>query len=317
MPAPRNADTLVRAARLYYLDGLSQSDVATALGVSRASVSRILSAARDQGIVEIRIHDPHVVGRVSELEQQIVDAFGVGSAVVVSGLPGRHPLDVVAGAAADYFAERVPSVGSVGLSWGKSIDAFVEQIHVESTGRALTLCPLVGGMPFDSGPAGNTALERLSQKSGAKAFRFESPAVVESPQTWAALTRESSISSAIKRATDVQLAFVGIGSYGLHASRHIVSAMRLSDDERAELDAQEPVGDICGRFFDAAGRALGSPVSERVIGITLEQLAAIPEVVGFAAGAEKAPGVAGSLRTGALDGVVLDEDLARALVELV
>ena len=191
MPAPRNAETLVRAARLYYLDGLSQSDVANALGASRASVSRILSAARDQGIVEIRIHDPHVVGRVSELEQQIVDAFGVGAAVVVANLPGRHPLDVVAGAAADYFAERVPSVGSVGLSWGKSIDAFVEQIHVESTGRALTLCPLVGGMPFDSGPAGNTALERLSQKSGAKAFRFESPAVVESPQTWAALTRES------------------------------------------------------------------------------------------------------------------------------
>ncbi len=317
MPAPRNAETLVRAARLYYLDGLSQSDVANALGVSRASVSRILSAARDQGIVEIRIHDPHVVGRVSELEQQIVDAFGVGAAVVVANLPGRHPLDVVAGAAADYFAERVPSVGSVGLSWGKSIDAFVEQIHVESTGRALTLCPLVGGMPFDSGPAGNTALERLSQKSGAKAFRFESPAVVESPQTWAALTRESSISSAIKRATDVQLAFVGIGSYGLHASRHIVSAMRLSDDERADLDAQQPVGDICGRFFDASGRALGSPVSERVIGITLEQLAAIPEVVGFASGAEKAPGVAGSLHTGALDSVILDEDLARALVELV
>ncbi|WP_424467679.1 sugar-binding transcriptional regulator [Pseudoclavibacter helvolus] len=315
MPAPRNAETLVRAARLYYLDGLSQSDVATALGVSRASVSRILSAARDQGIVEIRIHDPHVVGRVGELEQQIVDAFGVTSAVVVTAVPGRHPLDVVAGAAAEYFAERVPSVGSVGLSWGKSIDAFVEQIHVESTGRALTLCPLVGGMPFDSGPAGNTALERLSQKSGAKAFRFESPAVVESPQTWAALTRESSISSAIKRATDVQLAFVGIGSYGLHASRHIVSAMRLSDAERAELDAQHPVGDICGRFFDATGQALGSPVSERVIGITLEQLAAIPEVVGFAAGSEKAPGVAGSLRTGALDSVILDEDLARALVE--
>ena len=38
---------------------------------------------------------------------------------------------------------------------------------------------------------------------------------------------------------------------------------------------------------------------------------------GFAAGAEKAPGVAGSLRTGALNGVILDEDLARALVELV
>jgi len=59
---------------------------------------------------------------------------------------------------------------------------------------------------------------------------------------------------------------------------------------------------------------LGRPTSERIIGITLDQLADVPEVVGLAAGVEKALGVVGALRTGTLDGIVMDEDLARAVL---
>ena len=49
---------MLAAARLYYLENRSQSEVARVLSVSPSSVSRILTAARDQGLVEIRIHDP-------------------------------------------------------------------------------------------------------------------------------------------------------------------------------------------------------------------------------------------------------------------
>ena len=56
MPAPRDRAALIKAARMYFLDGRSQDDVARALGTSRSNVSRILSAARAQGIVEIRVH---------------------------------------------------------------------------------------------------------------------------------------------------------------------------------------------------------------------------------------------------------------------
>ena len=57
MPAPRDRSALVKAARMYFLDGQSQDEVARALGTSRSNVSRMLSAARAQGIVEIRVHD--------------------------------------------------------------------------------------------------------------------------------------------------------------------------------------------------------------------------------------------------------------------
>ncbi len=313
MPAPRSQDILVKAARLYYLEDKSQGEIARSLGLSRSSVSRILTAAREQGVVEIRIHAPGAVTRVAELELAVQRAYPVKAATVVARMRNRTPIDVVAEAGARLFEERVAHLSSFGLSWGLTVDRFVDQVELEPIHRSLRICPLVGGLPSDTGPAGNTSMGMLAVRTGATAFRFESPAVVESPRTWAALTSESSISSAIERAAKVDMAIVGIGAFGQHNSRRVVAAMRLTPQEDRELAAQSPAGDICGRFYDVAGRPLDLPTSQRVIGISLEQLQAVPEVVGLAAGVEKARGVIGALRTGILDGIVLDEELARVV----
>ena len=49
---------LAYVARRYYLDDQKQSDIARELGVSRPLVSRMLSEARELGIVEITVHEP-------------------------------------------------------------------------------------------------------------------------------------------------------------------------------------------------------------------------------------------------------------------
>ncbi len=315
MPAPRHHSVLVKAARLYYLEDRSQADVARALGVSRSSVSRILAAAREQGVVEIRIHDPGVLDRSEELESALIESFGIDWAIVVPRPKGTSALDVVADAAARVFEDRVPSLASFGLSWGTTVQQFVANVDVEPIYTSVSMCPLSGGMP-SAGPAGNISLEVLAQRSGATSYRFESPAVVESPETWAALNRESTIVEALERAASVQLAFVGIGSYGVHNSRAVVSSMKLDQREWREFHDQQPAGDICGRFYDIEGGLIGEPVRERIIGLTMPQLAAIPEAVGIAAGVEKASGVVGALRTSVLNGIILDEDLAREVLQV-
>jgi DNA-binding transcriptional regulator LsrR (DeoR family) len=90
--------------------------------------------------------------------------------------------------------------------------------------------------------------------------------------------------------------------------------MRLTGAEREAFEAQRPVGDICARLVDADGRPVGPPAEDRVLAVTFAELRAIPEVIGVAFGVEKAPGVGGVLRSGALDTVVLDEHLARELL---
>ena len=49
---------LAYVARRYYLDDCKQSDIAKELGVSRPLISRMLSEARQLGVVEITIREP-------------------------------------------------------------------------------------------------------------------------------------------------------------------------------------------------------------------------------------------------------------------
>ncbi len=48
----------VRAAALYYQQGLTQSEIGDRLGYSRVKISRVLAMAREQGILEIRVKVP-------------------------------------------------------------------------------------------------------------------------------------------------------------------------------------------------------------------------------------------------------------------
>ena len=52
----------------------------------------------------------------------------------------------------------------------------------------------------------------------------------------------------------------------------------------------------------------------RVVGITLDQIRDVPEVIGIATGAEKAAGVAAVLAGGYVNRLVCDQDLAQALL---
>ena len=49
MPPLRENGDLARAARLYFIEGLSQKEVADKMQTTRSNVSRMLTAARERG----------------------------------------------------------------------------------------------------------------------------------------------------------------------------------------------------------------------------------------------------------------------------
>lgn len=316
MSTARSLDTLVKAARMHYEEGLSQGEVARRMGLSGATVSRILAAAREQGIVEVRIHDPRSpVRRISEVERRLVDRFGLTEAWV--GTPNGDAtgsMQTVGRLAADLFAERLDRMRRVGLSWGSTLEAFVAEVP-ERVVPLLRVLPLAGGNPgLDMASAGGTLVQALARRCGVEPSRLLAPAIVESPQTMAAITSESGIRAALRQAAEVDHAFVGIGTVGMRSSATIVEDMKLSEAELATFRAQRPAGDISGRFFDDHGVEVGPPTSERVIGVTLDDLRAVSCVIGLAAGEEKVRGVLAALRTGVLDVLVLDLALAQAVL---
>src|SRR5699024_10457315 len=128
MPAPRDTSMIVRAARLYYEQGRSQTEVAQELELSRSNVSRILTQARDRGRVEITIHDPEGPPRRDEtLEAALRSAFSLGEVHVVSA-PRTSGMEAVARQGAAVITERTAQVGSIGVSWGQTVQSVVAQL---------------------------------------------------------------------------------------------------------------------------------------------------------------------------------------------
>ena len=315
MPAPRDTAVVVRAARLYYEQERSQTEVARELGLSRSNVSRILSQARDRGIVAITIHDPEGPPQRDEaLEIALRSAFSLREAHVVSA-PRTSAMESVAREGAAVLTERFASVRSVGVSWGQTVQNVVAQLETLRPRPTPEVLPLVGGhSALDQFDSGESVLRVLASRVGATPRTLYAPAVLESGTAVATLRGESSIGEVLAAAARVELALVGIGSRGVHSSPHVLELMRLDAAERAAFEAQHPAGDVCGRFIDAHGVPLGAPTDQRVLAVTFSELLRIPEVVGVAAGAEKAPGVLGVLRSGAIDTLVVDVDLAREVL---
>jgi DNA-binding transcriptional regulator LsrR (DeoR family) len=90
--------------------------------------------------------------------------------------------------------------------------------------------------------------------------------------------------------------------------------MRLSDAERQAFWDAKPVGDIAARYYDEQGLSIRGAVDDRIVGASLEDLVAIPHVIGVAHGRAKAPGVLGALNGRLVDSLVCDESLARSVL---
>lgn len=317
MAVKRDRQMLIDVARMYYVDDLDQGAIGARMGLSKSSVSRILSAAKTEGIIQVRIVGDETVLRDRALEEAVASEFGLSDVFVASPTPGLDPLAAAAKLGAEIFRERAYRARRIGFGWGLTVQRMIESIPPVRLGAEQVLTSLVGGMPtVDTAPSGNNMIVTLAEKSGTRSERFDAPAVVESELTWTALMQESTVKRSLANARKTELAFVGIGTFGINTSRLVVDAMKLSHEEREVFEEQAPVGDMCGHYFNIEGEALEAPSSRRVIGISIDQLSGIPTVVGIAAGIERTQGVVGALATGALEVLCLDDVLARALLDI-
>jgi DNA-binding transcriptional regulator LsrR (DeoR family) len=306
---------LVAAARLYYLQGASQAEVAAQLQTSRSNVSRMLTEAQKRGIVEIRINDP--AGRVHELEDELAALFGLREVRVAHVVPGAglRVEDEVGTQASRLLMENLKDSMIVAFSWGHALQSMVYATTSEHEYHHLSLVQLVGGLSSISNEiSGQELVRELAVRLGAEYRFLHAPATLESATSRTALLAEPSIADALTEAGRADMALVGIGTPSHGSSAAILDSLNLTAEERQEFWDAEPVGDVAARYYNAQGLAVRGAVDDRILGIALQDLVTIPNVVGVAHGRAKTPGVLGALRGRLIDSLVCDETLARSLL---
>jgi deoxyribonucleoside regulator len=300
------------AARLYYLDGLEQREVASILGVSRSKVSRLLTAARERGIVRITV-DPYEPRHV-DLEHRLRDRFGLRQAVVVKTI-GRGVESVrrtVGYFAAPPVAALIRPGAIVGMAGGRTLGEVIGFLPSPEHPRHLTVVQLMGHIDPTASRSDAPELGRLlAQRLGGSFFTLAAPAFVVNRETRDTFLAHEHIRLLWRHFEALDLALVGIGTpeESLFAERGV-----LDPEAAARLRALGAVGEICGRFFDRDGRECPTPYRDRVISIDLEVLRQRPEVVGVTNGPGRREAILAALRGGLITALVIDDRGAEAVL---
>jgi DNA-binding transcriptional regulator LsrR (DeoR family) len=312
---PEQAELLAEVAHLYFEKGEDQSAIARRLRVSRSSISRLLTQARRQGIVEIRIHYPLALAH--ESGDALRERFGLKEALVLrSARPGASDTKTqLARLAARYLEEHIAPGDVVAISRGTTLHSVVEQFNAAPR-RNVRVVQLVGTLRVASAPGDDANLARaLAQKVGGEYYNLTAPLFVENVETRRALVQEPAIRQVLDLARHANLALVGIGALDRRSSS-ILKKKLLPAAQIQELRQGQAVGEICSQYFDTDGCIVSRELSERTLAVELDALRAGPCVVGVAAGIHKVKAIRGALRGGYLGVLITDEPTAQHILDV-
>lgn len=307
-------DLLIKVAKLYYVEGLSQEKISNLVHVSRPTVSRLLKTSIKEGIVQIRIDDTSSFGK--ELAKQIEKKFGIRKAIVA---PSSHNLEESkqnVGAVAAIFLESFIKTGSLlGIAWGTTLSYVVKNIRHNSLKKADVIQILGGvGNKTKDTDANAMALTLASALNG-DSYLLQAPFMVKSKVLRDLLMDEPHVQEHFQRLRDIDVALVGLGSTKPELSAQFRSG-HISLEDAQRLRNEGAVGDICGRHIDIEGNACHSPLMDRIITIELDNLKKIPFVIGVACGEDKKDIITGALKGKYIDVLITDKSAAISILDM-
>jgi DNA-binding transcriptional regulator LsrR (DeoR family) len=306
---------LADVAAMYYLRQMTQEEIARAVGVSRVKVHRLLKEAREARVVEITIHWSRP--RDSQLEVAFAHHFGLRDALVLrtSGLDEPAVLKGIGEIGARYLEGLVKNNSTIAVCLGRSTYQVVQAV---SSGLRLRVrvAQALGSIPFATPELDSATLAReLAERLGGDVLYLPSPMLSDSPEATEVLRRQPDIERTLNAAATADVALVGIGNLEPAHWRLAVIA-GLTPEALAEMVATGAVGDIAGQIFTIQGHLHRNALTDRIIGLSLDELRRIHTVFAVAFGFVKARAILGALRSGVVDVLCTDDRAAGEVLRI-
>jgi DNA-binding transcriptional regulator LsrR (DeoR family) len=301
-----------RAAWLHYAGGLTQSEVAKRLGLTSLKAHRLITKANQEGLVKV-----YIDGEVSEcvaLEDDLSSRYGLDYCEVVPDFDGEDlPLKAL-GIAGAQFLKREIERGEdtlIGVGHGRTLAACVEYLPRISAEKT-RFVSLLGGLTrkFSANP--HDVIHRLAERTGAEAYVMPVPMFANTVEDRTVLLGQKGISEVFDLGKAADLLIAGIGTAEREAS--MVATGMIEKGEMEEIRRNGGVGELLGHFFDDAGKAVETTLSNRALALAREDISN-RRIVAVAGGKVKVRAIKSVLEGRYLKGLVTDERTARKLVE--
>ncbi|HZG28629.1 MAG TPA: sugar-binding transcriptional regulator [Ensifer sp.] len=306
---------IARVAQMYHVEQKRQSEIADILRMSQATVSRMLKRAEQEGIVRTTIIPPP--GTFADLENELRGRFGLTEVIVVDCSEDRDGAIMarIGEAAAHFLEVTLQQDEIIGVSsWSQTILKMVDNIHPMKGAKAKYVVQILGGMGDASVQMHATQLTaRLAKLTGGEPRLLLVQGITSSREAKLVMLADPVVRETMDLFGRLSLAIVGIGA--VEPSELLArSGNTFSRQEMAMLHEAGAVGEISYRFYDENGKPVETPLNERVIGLTLDELRKTDRVMALAGGESKTQAIAAALKLGVIDVLVTDKFTAARLL---
>lgn len=316
MEQSRKRQDIIRAAKLYYYGNMSQDEISRLMGISRPKVSRLLTEARQLNIVQITVHDPQ--DSCAQLAKNLQQHFKLQYVTVVdSGNSEESAKENVGRAASSFLNTHIRDGSKIGISWGTTLASFTREFHADAPMPHARIVQLVGGTYSENlNIDGRELVKVLAKKLQCAHSILQAPLIVHNAALRDLLMQEPAVLAHFRHIRTLDMAFVGIGT-SYYKDSIAYRADYIAEEEGRKLNELGLVCDICGRQLLEDGSEPTTFLSNRVVGISLEELHRIPLVVGLCTGHKKAAPLLAALRGRHINSMIIDEVAAIALLAAV
>jgi DNA-binding transcriptional regulator LsrR (DeoR family) len=307
---PEFPDVVTWAAWLYYIDQMTQVDVANELGVSRASVVNYLQEARERGLVSIHFDQ----NSISEtfISKSLKAKYSLEGCVVIPKATEKTNLSERLGVAAArvLFTMLDPS-DVIAAAWGKTVLSAAQSIP-RSNFENLTVVQVVGSFHSTVKFSPEFCTSILANRLNARCMNFLAPAILTSKQLRDELLKEEVLINQFNAIKSARIIVFGIGE--LDPESTVVSTGFLKEPVIKNYLKKGAIGTILGRMIDQNGEQIYTEMDDRMIGVTLGEIKDIPCRLAVAGGPQKVEVVRATLKGKYPTHLVTDYETATALL---
>jgi DNA-binding transcriptional regulator LsrR (DeoR family) len=315
---PREEAVIARqmhqALVMHFLEGLTQAQIADQLGISHATVNRLIKRGRQLGLVEIKIKSP--IEPLVDMEERLLAIGGITRAVVVPTVSDnpQTALQSVGEAAGRLLLELIADGDTICITGGKGVSAVVAGL-AGPYGFDVEVIPATGCVQGKHYTDVNHVSALMAERLGGISFQIHAPLFADDPGQRELLVGMRSVRDVFKKARSARIAVVGIGSilsddssyYDLHPS---------SGTDRAAIEKSGAFCELLAHLLDKDGRVCDYALNRALVSLTLDEFAQIPTKIGVASGPNKAGPILSVMRGGHLDTLVTDEATGAKIVAM-
>lgn len=304
---------LTKVSYMYYLDNLSQQEIADQLELSRSKVSRLLQEAREKGIIEIKIVTS--VTRCFDLERMVKEKYGISEVIVVPvySTTEESLLKSLGQAGAEYLLNNVTDGMTVGIALGRTLNEVANSISAPQPINC-DVVPITGGIGhINPGMHPNDICRKVAEGLGGTAYSLYTPAIVSNKELKEAIREDPMIEKVFEKILHTDITMVSVGYV---ANSTFIKIGNITGEYAEQLKQKGVVGDISSWFINADGEVLDLEIHDRVVGPHFLEIRQKSKVVLVAGTKLKQDVIAAALRGKLADVLITDEHVAKYLIDI-